>query len=514
VSGPRAGVDAAGVTVPEGVTGVVDVLFDGRRIFSVGPDKKGVVPAHVPWPEPMLRFLDGVAEVTLRDHRTSEALWSDTVVFAGGSGPIRIEDAEGRPVALTKWGRLNHPFDASDRDAIEGYLDQVEEVLAFLRDDCGRPAFLSYGSLLGAVREGGLIGHDVDVDVGYLSARTHPADVLLESYAIERRLRAHGWRVRRENGGFLALFLAQNDGTTRNLDVFTCFQVEDHLYQVHDTRIPGDATLVAPVRPVSFEGRELPGPARAEAMLEAAYGPGWRVPDPAFSFTTPRATRRRIMGWLGGIRDERDHWNDRWRKVADDDAPSGPSDLAGWAEQHWTASGPVPAQVVELGCGLGADAVHLAGQGYDVVAADLSAAALRSGRARARAAGVEVDFVEWNLNSLRETLARSALLARGPAPRAVYARGLVDALPGRTRPQLWTATTMLLAAGGRAYLELRTAPDPATRKRTRGNVVGHLDPSVAVSEASACGLRVVDRVDLDDTDPPVCRLVLERRATT
>jgi hypothetical protein len=231
--GRQAAVDVDGVRLPRGYESesVVDVLFDGRRIWSVAlePGKRSA--QRVAWPKVLVPYLDGRVEVQLRDHVSGEVLLTESVRFGSGTGPVRVVDGQGRALAVTKWGKLNHPFDATDRSAIEGYLDQVEEVLAFLTDECGVPSFLSYGSLLGAVREGGLIGHDVDVDLGYLSAHTHPADVLLESYAIERRLRGHGWQVRRENGGFLALFLEQSDGTTRNLDVFTCFQVDDHLHR-------------------------------------------------------------------------------------------------------------------------------------------------------------------------------------------------------------------------------------------------------------------------------------------
>ena len=43
-------------------------------------------------------------------------------------------------------------------------------------------------------------------------------------------------------------------------------------------------------------GRPMPVPARPEKLLEATYGPGWRVPDPAFKFTTPPTHRPGARG--------------------------------------------------------------------------------------------------------------------------------------------------------------------------------------------------------------------------
>jgi len=509
------GIDAEGVRLPEGCGSVVDVLFDGRRIWSVAADvggSGGTGSRTIRWPPALRPYLDGRALVQIRDHGSGEVLLSQDVAFTTSTEQVQVVDARGRPLALTKWGKLNHPFDTTDRSAIEGYLDQVEEVLAALRDECGVPSFLSYGSLLGAVREGGLIGHDVDVDLGYLSAYSHPADVLLESYAIERRLRARGWRVRRQNGGFLALFLAQSDGTTRNLDVFTSFQVDDHIYQVNDTRVAADRSALVPVVPVAFEGRQLPGPARSELMLEAAYGKGWRVPDPAFSFSTPRRTRRRILGWLGGIRDERDRWNGFYSGRGFEDA-TGPSSFATGANEQWTKAVPSPALVVDLGCGAGRDSVYFAEQGHQVLGADFAAAALRQARRRAKRARVSVEFVEWNLNSLRETLARAALLAHRPGPRMVYARFVVDALPDDARQQFWRATRMLLAGGGQCWLEFHAQPD-RRRRRVVGKNIRRLDPDSVIAEAATFGARVVDVPEVAnlpgfDDEPRGIRLVLE-----
>lgn len=93
-------------------------------------------------------------------------------------------------------------------------------------------------------------------------------------------------------------------------------------------------------------------------------------------------------------------------------APSSP-EVVGWeawyAAQQQVWSGRVngavvaelsdltPGRALDVGCGEGGDAVWLAVRGWDVTAADVAAVALDRGAAAARAAGVEVRWVQADL---------------------------------------------------------------------------------------------------------------------
>lgn len=65
------------------------------------------------------------------------------------------------------------------------------------------------------------------------------------------------------------------------------------------------------------------------------------------------------------------------------------------------AEGLEPGRALELGCGQGADAIWLAARGWEVVATDVSAAALTKADEEARAAGVDV---VWERRDLAEGL--------------------------------------------------------------------------------------------------------------
>jgi 2-polyprenyl-3-methyl-5-hydroxy-6-metoxy-1,4-benzoquinol methylase len=58
-----------------------------------------------------------------------------------------------------------------------------------------------------------------------------------------------------------------------------------------------------------------------------------------------------------------------------------------------------PGRALDIGCGVGADAIWLAGQGWRVTALDVSQVALDDAAARARESGVHV---EWSQGRLEE----------------------------------------------------------------------------------------------------------------
>lgn len=492
---------------------VYDICFDGRRVWSVdaaevSQDDGGW--RRLQWPQPLERQLSGAARIDLVEHVTREVVATVDVVFGTDAHRVEIVDAAGKPLALTKWGRLVQPFAETDPESVSAYLDRVEEVLAILRDECGVPAFLSFGSLLGAVRHGGVIPHDVDVDLGYLSAYSNPVDVMLEGFEIERRLAAHQLGVRRNNGGFLAMNLNLPDGSSRNLDIFTAFLFDGRLYQVNDVDTSADESAVLPLGQIEFEGRPMPVPAKPVVFLESAYGPDWMIPNPAFSFTRPRRQRRRMRGWFGGLRERRDDWS---RRLAANGPllPSTPSSFA-----RWVADQEQPGPLLDLGCGTGVDSVFFAGRGFEVTASD--AAMLPAKRAFGELEGRgRPGTLRLNLESLRETLLAGAALAEQRHRRVVYARFLLHRLSDSGRENTWRLLRMALDSGGRGYLEFRTDKDEPLPKQFDSRLRSFLSPEEMAAEAQRFGLHVVVREEgqgwspLGVEDPHLCRMIVEAR---
>ena len=308
-------VDDVGVHVRAGEDTVVDVLFDGRRIWSFWTHRD-VRDGVAGWPPMLKRFLNGVTRISVVEHVTGTVVYDDEVHLGRGSERIAVVDPEGRPLGIDKSNRIATTFDTRDAEHTRPLLDSTEKVLAALHE-AGVEAFPAYGTLLGAVREQDFIGHDSDVDLGYVSRHTHPLDVVRESYRLQRALREQGYAVDRYSAAAFKVDVVEADGGVRGLDVFGGYFLDGKLYLLGEIGTPFEEEWIFPLGTCTLAGRTLPAPAQPERLLEATYGPGWKVPDPAFHFETPRSTVRRLNGWFRGIRVHRNEWDRRYSRVRD-----------------------------------------------------------------------------------------------------------------------------------------------------------------------------------------------------
>ena len=106
----------------------------------------------------------------------------------------------------------------------------------------------------------------------------------------------------------------------RGLDVFGGYFLDGRLYLMGEIGTPFEEDWIFPLGTCTLAGRTLPAPARPEKLLEATYGPGWKVPDPAFHFETPRTTYRRLNGWFRGGRVDAQRVGPPVQHAARDDA--------------------------------------------------------------------------------------------------------------------------------------------------------------------------------------------------
>ena len=489
-------VDDHGITFRASTDDVVDVCFDGRRVWSFWLLRDSTTSGGgriAAWPAQLTRFLHGSTRISLVAHVSGTTLYDAEVSLGDGDGRIAVVDAAGKPLALDKSNRISLTFDTRSPEQVAPLLDAVEEVLGVIREE-GIEAFPAYGTLLGAVRDGALIGHDSDADLGYVSRHSTPVDAIRESFTLQRRLGERGYATDRYSGLAFMVEVVEADGSRRGLDVFGGFLAPASddgpamLYLMGEVGAPFELDWIYPLGTTTLEGRTLPAPARPEKLLEATYGPGWRVPDPAFHFETPRSTVRRLDGWFRGIRGYRNDWDRRYSTLRAKLPPARPSDLARFLVER---EGGAPAQVVDLGAGRGGDALWLARQGSSVTALDIVAWASEAVQQVASAEDVDLAVRPVNLNSLRSWLAEGSRLAHLPGPRTVLCRNLVNAADDVARDAAWRLCAMALRDGGRLYLEfwddeLRPrqpkdllVPVPAdlvsTELESRGAVIVHRD---------------------------------------
>ncbi len=504
-------VDDAGVHVTAGEDTVVDVLFDGRRIWSFWTvrDTEGGLAA---WPRMLRRFLDGTTRVTVVEHLSGSVVFEDDVALGSGEGRIAVVDAEGRPLGLDKSNRIVTTFDTRDAEHTSPLLDSTERLLTELRD-AGVDAFPAYGTLLGAVREQDFIGHDSDVDLAYVSREKHPLDVVRESFRLQRHLKERGYAVDRYSAAALKVDVVEADGTVRGLDVFGGYFLDGRLYLMGEIGLEFEEEWIFPLGTCTLAGRTLPAPAQPEKLLEATYGPGWKVPDPAFHFETPRTTYRRLNGWFRGNRIFRNEWDARYSGGVRDKVPGGgPSTLAQFVREQEEDID----LLVDLGAGRGGDALWFARQGVSTITLDYAHGASNGVRRVAEQEGLDLDTSWVNLHELRSVFAQGARIARREGNVVLMARHLVDSTDARGLDSLVRLARMALCGGGRLYLELDILrPGERYVPSGRRDIVRPKDLAGVVAALAAGGAVIVHSTQTEDkrgsgeSERPVARLVAQ-----
>jgi hypothetical protein len=379
-------------------------------------------------------------------------------------------------------------------------------------------AFPAYGTLLGAVREQDLIGHDNDVDLGYVSRHTHPLDVIRESFRLQRNLRERGYAVDRYSAAAFKVEVIEADGGVRGLDVFGGYFLDGRLYLMGEIGTPFEEEWIFPLGTCTLAGRTLPAPARPEKLLEATYGPGWKVPDPAFHFATPRTTYRRLNGWFRGSRVMRNEWDRRFSTLREKMPKVAPSPLA----EHVASQEAELAHLVDVGSGRGADALWFARRGVATLGLDFAWGAANAVRRKAAEETAPLELGWMNLHELRSVMAWGATVARFERPTVVMANHLVDATDLRGVESLARFARMALGGGGRLYADFcvlgpdeeRYIPEgrgDRLRPKHAERVARTLEQAGAVIVHSTQVETTSVPREFTETDRPVARLVAEWR---
>ena len=488
-------VDDTGVHVSGADDAVLDVCFDGRRIWSFWSHRDSESRAGrrvAAWPPALVGRLDGITMVTVAPHGEDRLLFEGELHFGDSQERLAIVNAKGQPLGLDKANKLVPTFETRSPEQTEALLDSLGTVISALTE-AGVAAFPAYGTLLGAVREGALIGHDSDADIGYVSRFSHPVEVIRESFDLQRRMVALGYPTSRYSGLSFQVKVVESDGYVRGLDVFGGYLADGVLHLLGEVRVPYREEWLFPLGTCTLEGREFPAPADAGRLLEAMYGPGWRVPDPAYKFGTPASTIRAFNNYFRITRARRARWASAHQAHRLDLKTAPPSALA----RYVVETEGVPAQLVDLGAGQAVDSLWFAEQGSDVIAYDYINAVGKRAAARARRRGLRLELGALNFQEWRSVLCEGARIVRRPGPRTLLANHAFDAMPRSGRESVGRFASMATRDGGRLYAEFWTTGSPDAESEWQPVPLAEV-----VAVLTRAGAHILQETEFDDPDHP------------
>lgn len=156
------------------------------------------------------------------------------------------------------------------------------------------------------------------------------------------------------------------------------------------------------------------------------------------------------------------------------------------------ALGGISGEVLDIGCGLGENAIFLASRGYSVTGLDGSEAAVEQARARAAELGVQVTFAVADATDLTgydgrfDTVVDSALYhCLDDAGRAAYAAGLHRA----TRPGARLHLYCFSEGNVNGVISMRPVPEDNLRDTLTGNGwhIDFLGPTTYLAKTGSFG---------------------------
>jgi SAM-dependent methyltransferase len=393
-------------------------------------------------------------------------------------------------------------------------LLEAARVSEFMQERYGYQTFFIYGTLLGAVREGGPIAHDSDIDLGYVSRHTDGPTVARELREIAFAMIEAGFRVL----GFPHhLYIANEiEGHNIHVDLFhTYFDADGVL------GFPYGYAGVGEVRREDWKGfRDVPFaggtgvvPVCAEKIAMKLYGAGWREPQPGFNWNRDRkgqATEARMSKPMA----QEVYWADFYEHAA---YTSG-STFFDFVNDHEA----VPATVLDIGCGDGRDSIAHAKAGRRVIGIDRSHVGIRHASATAAELGF-ADSLGFRTCDVTDREALSAAvdsvreLVEG-APVLFYLRFFLHSITEDAQDELMSVLDAKAIPGDIFAAEFRTDRDKDSEKVFRRHFRRYQNgPAFGARLAGEYAFELMEEVEgtglspFGSEDPYLYRVLARRR---
>jgi SAM-dependent methyltransferase len=372
---------------------------------------------------------------------------------SGRRTPSRLRQRMSNGYIFDQFGRLrlSKKLDTEWQRNVMGLFAAVR---AFAKERFGYDLFLIYGSLLGAVREGGFIGHDIDLDTAFICRATDGPGAAAELRALAFALIDAGYVVE----SFGTHLHVTDDADTR-IDVFhVYFDANDRLCLPFG--IAGTTTLTkADWRGV--EEIELPGgrgvvPVNKEQFAEHLYGADWQTPKPGFHWPYDRTTRA-AEGRLPPAMHEEIYWANFYAHANHAGGSTFFEFVNGRAD--------TPRLVIDIGCGDGRDSIAFGAAGRLVTGLDRShvAVAYATQHATELGLGERVRFRDADVTDTAQLSAtlREVLDSSPDAPALFYLRFFLHSIPEDVQDGLLGVIDAVARPGDVFAAEFRTDQDQA-----------------------------------------------------
>lgn len=420
----------------------------------------------------------------------------------------------------TQWGSQATTFSSRSEDFKNSLLKAIKKLTVIYKEEFQVDLFLTYGTLLGAVRENDFIGHDFDVDLTYLSKQSDGYKIAEESSEILNEIAANNVSdVSFQTGHCGQYKVKVKEGEhTFSIEIFVSFIKDQRFYQLFWLAGQHSPDIVLPLKTRKFKDIEFLIPNKEEYYLESIYGKDWRTPNPDFKYDMSTVDWTVFQEFLPSA--NRQYWNKYYnRKIYKDVWSIKPSPFCLEVSRRVNDR----TSVLEIGCGNGRDSYHLATVSKNVTAVDYSQKGIEFCTKTAEERDINVNFSVLNLYNLTEVLGFAK--QNKDCFDIIYARFLVHAISLAGEKNLIRVFENCLAVDGEIHLEYRTIGDArkdkgkeiSANEKEDGHYRRFINPDEFKSRLELNNILKVTQLEVSDEfavfgdeKPEVCRMIIAK----
>jgi hypothetical protein len=351
--------------------------------------------------------------------------------------------------------QLSKQLDVEWQRAVMALYSRVRDVVA---EHHGYDAFAIYGTLLGAVREQGYIGHDVDFDAAYMSSLREPRAAAGEFERIAMTLIKAGLEV---DAKLSALHVHDPSEPRIKIDLF-------HLYFDADGKVrfpfgvAGHTEVTeddwSGTHEIDFSEGKLAVPVNAEQLVAHIYGHDWREPRPGFDWSRDR-TDQAVEALLTQEQRTEIYWANFYARARYATGSTFSKFVTGYPD--------VPSRIIDIGCGEGRDSCAFGASGKRVLGVDQSQLGIDQAKKHAADLGIadRTTFDICDVTDEKRLLdILTAFVEESPEPVVFYLRFFLHAISETAQETVLSAIASSARDGDYFAAEFRTDKDAKNTK--------------------------------------------------
>lgn len=360
-------------------------------------------------------------------------------------------------IITTQWGSRARSFAALSDEKRRDMLQHCADWMASIKENTGIDIYLSYGCLLGAVRNGKMISHDFDIDLGFHASGETKEEIVSQCRKLIRYLTHNSHRVKVESNGQFKAAKMFPGNLYLTIEFFVSWVQGDEFFLYFG--IPGAkiAKDILPFSEIEIEGVKLPAPSNPEAMVEAIYGSDWKIPNPDFKYDNIDWTP--FQGF--SVNKNKSHWEDYYSKKTQNDVwTEYPSQFGAFCASEIKPN----SRLLDFGCGNGRDSLFLSQIGHDVLACDYSQSAVDLVKAKGEAKDLSIQGSVLNIYDTSNV--QMMIKKHQKSFDVIYSRFVMHAITLGGQDRFLRLAKKILKPDGRIFLEFRNSKDERANSGT------------------------------------------------